>query len=255
MPHASYFEVAVKDNRELGLALGKKFGENLRQKLDESAGSPDWAAQIAAGISYLTFTETVFPQYIQELKGYAEGAGVPFEALWALSLEDELWGVEAEKCTSVVTNRGKLIGHTEDWLKDSQDDLSVLKKTVGGLTVLELYYRYTLGGQAASINSHGVVQLVSTLTHAGHQIGIPRNVIARWLADSADPAGDIEKLAKLRRSLGYGHTLVEQTGELWSVECTAKEQLATRPKIPYVHTNHYLTELRKAEAKIGRAHV
>ncbi len=251
MSHASYFEVAVKDHRELGLALGQRFGENLRQELDKRADSPDWTAQIAAGMSYLTFTEIAFPQYIQELKGYAEGAVVPFEALWAWSLEDELWGVTAEKCTSVVTNRGKLIGHTEDWLAESQNDLWVLKKTVGGFTMLELYYQHTLGGQSAGVNSHGYVQLVSTMQHGGGQIGIPRNVVARWLAETADPAGDLEKLSKLRRSLGYSHTLVSAAGELWGVECTAKEQMVTRPKIPYVHTNHYLTELRREEANDG----
>lgn len=251
MPHSSYFEVVAKDNRELGLALGRRFGENLRRELDKREGSPDWAAQVAAGMAYLTFTETVFPQYIQELKGYAEGAGVPFEALWAWSLEDELWEATAEKCTSVVTNRGRLIGHTEDWLAESQDDLWILKKTVGGFTMLELYYQHTLGGQAASINSHGYVQLVSTMQHGDGQIGIPRNVVARWLAETADPTADFEKLSKLRRSLGYSHTLVSATGELWSVECTVKEQTVTRPKVPYAHTNHYLTELRRAEANNG----
>ncbi len=248
MPHASYLEVTAGSNRELGLALGRRFGESLRRELKERSGSLPGVAEVAAGRAYLTFTATAFPQYIQELEGYAEGAEVPFELLWARSLEDELWGMRAEKCTSVVTNRGKLIGHSEDWLPDSQDGLWILKKTIGGLTILELYYQHTLGGQAVSINSRGFVQLVNTLWPRDRQLGIPKNVIARWLSETADPVGDLEKLAKLRRSGGYSHTLVSREGKVWNVECTARNQLVTRPRLPYVHANHYLTELKVREA-------
>lgn len=36
-------------------------------------------------------------------------------------------------------------------------------------------------------------------------------------------------------------------GKIWNIECSAKEQRLTSPSSPFVHTNHFLTELRKLE--------
>jgi len=247
MPHSNYFVVKAKDNHELGLALGLQFGDLLRQYLGKVSKSKDWGERVAAGLPYLTFAETAFPQYIQELKGYAEGANVPSEELWVLSLGDDLQkNTSLGRCTSVVTNQGKLIAHNEDWPGGSKEDICVLKKTVGNITIFELYYYWeALGGSAASINSCGYIQLVNSLNHSDSQIGIPRGIIARWLSETVNPDEDLEKLSGLRRSRGYSHTLVSRSGEIWNVECTAKEQVLGRPKIPFVHTNHYLTGLSR----------
>jgi hypothetical protein len=38
-------------------------------------------------------------------------------------------------------------------------------------------------------------------------------------------------------------------GAIWSIECSARRQSLSRPATPFVHTNHYLTDLKELESE------
>ena len=120
--------------------------------------------------------------------------------MWTVALDDELGGGR-EKCTTIITNSGRLINHNEDWEVGSEDRLCVVRKTVGRLTTLELFYKNTVGGNAVGINSRGFVHAVNEM-HAEKRLGVPRDLIARWLADSSSPEKDFWRFARMRRSSG-----------------------------------------------------
>ncbi|QEG32948.1 C45 family autoproteolytic acyltransferase/hydolase [Bythopirellula goksoeyrii] len=240
MTHKNYFEIEADNTYELGLQKGKLFGESLLQSLNEERKGKVWSEYVRRSREYLTPTEKVFPELVAELKGYAHGAGTSFEELWTLNLLDELTQDVQEKCTTFVTNNGFLVAHNEDWSADAEDELCVLKRTIGDATTLELFYVNTLGGNAISINSHGILQAINSLNHYDHQMGIPKCVVARWLSDTSAPERDLEMLGRLRRASGFHHVIVNSLGNVWSVECSAKSHIITTPAIPFVHTNHYL---------------
>ena len=243
-----YYEIIAKDYYELGLKKGELFGDFLRESIEFQKQEYPWNVKLLSRLEpYLKITKKIFPHLVEELQGYAEGAGVPFSDLWLLNLEDELQETEIDKCTSIATNNGLLIAHNEDWDAESELSICVLKKTIGSLTILELFYLNTLGGNSVSINSHGYVQTINTLTHADKQIGVPRNIIARWLSETQSPEDDYYKLANIKRSSGYNHNIVSVNGTIWNIECSAKKQNLTIPECPFVHTNHFLTELCKLE--------
>jgi hypothetical protein len=195
----------------------------------------------------LDITYRSFPGLISEMRGYAEAAGVSFRDAWLLSLEDELFLRQAGRCSTLVANQGKLMAHNEDWDEKAQDAICVLKKSLNGLSIFELFYMNTLGGNAVSVNSHGIAQAVNTLTHADMQTGVPRNVIARWLSETGSPEADYINLKNVPRASGYSHTLISRDGAIWNIECSAREQRLCRPAAPYVHTNHYISELSRLE--------
>jgi hypothetical protein len=114
-----------------------------------------------------------------------------------------------------------------------------------------LFYVNSLGGNAISINSHGFVHAVNSLAHGDHQIGVPRNMVARWLSGTKSPENDFWSLARLPRSSGYHHSIVSVDGRIWSIESTATRQTITKPTSPFVHTNHFLTHLAKYESEDG----
>lgn len=66
-------------------------------------------------------------------------------------------------------------------------------------------------------------------------------MIGRFLSESADPHGDVEKVRALKRSSGYAHNLVTIAGNVLAVESTAAELTAFTPQLPYTHTNHYMS--------------
>jgi hypothetical protein len=245
--HRNYYELEADNNRELGLRRGELFGESLRRTLQERRRYRDWLGVVARAKPYLEPSEAAFPQFIEELRGYAEAAGVEFNELWALSLEDEVSDDRSDRCTTVVTNHGSLVAHNEDWDEDAENYICVVRKRVGDLRSFELYYLNTLGGNAISINSNGYIHAVNSLTHTDTQVGIPKNIIARWLSETSAPDADFEQLTKLKRASGFHHTIVSLDGRVWSIECSATKQTLVRPDLPFVHTNHFLTELKQFE--------
>jgi hypothetical protein len=247
--HKNYYELEADTYVELGKRRGEMFGAFLRKTLDRRRRRRDWNDVVRRAAAYLDISSETFPQYVDELKGFAEAANTRFEELWALSLEDEVTDDGYERCTTIVTNHGSLVAHNEDWDEDTEDLICVVKKRVGDLRSFELYYLNTLGGNAISINSNGYVHAVNSLTHTDRQIGVPKNLVARWLSETKSPEQDFQKLEKLKRASGYHHTIVSLDGRIWSIECTATRQLLQRPTAPFIHTNHFTTELRAFEGR------
>ncbi len=254
MTHKNYFEIKADTYRELGASQGKLFRAYVQAALVEKKAltTVPWNDIVVQAKPYLEATSAVFPKLIEEAQGYAEGAQVPFSDLWLLLCEDELEDDDAEKCTTIVTNEGALLSHNEDWTPAAEDYICLLRKTVAGFTILELHYIGTLGGNAVSINSHGVVQSINSLTHADGRVGVPRNMIARWMSQTSDPDRDFARMKTIRRAAGYHHGLLNTKRQLWSIECSAKRQKLRRPKFPFVHTNHYQTELEVLEHDDGQ---
>lgn len=250
MNHTNYFVFKADNNYDLGLLLGAHFKDALQTKMSRIVRDEAWSLKLKRAGEYLAITKEYFPQYVAEIEGYAKGADVDFVELWTRSLEDEFSYYQEDHCTSIVTNNGKLISHNEDWAKDAADEICVIQKTVGGITILELNYFNTLGGNSASINSFGYTHLINTLTHSDWQLGVPRNVIARFMSETKDPVKDFERLESTKRATGYNHNIISRDGHIWNIESNSKEQVLLEPNSPFVHTNHYLSEqLKPREAE------
>lgn len=248
MQHKNYYAFTAKTNYDLGLQMGGTF-KNVANNSLKKRRTTDWKSRRSLSQGFLQITVKYFPEYIQELKGYAKGADIDFIDLWIMSLEDELnpFLDTTEKCTFGVTNRGKLLFHNEDWEADAKDSVCVVQKTVDNLTILELYYYNTLGGCSVSVNSHGFVHSINSLSHKDKQVGVPRNVIARWFSETDNPQKDFEKMKTIRRSSGYNHNIVSKNGNIYNIESSATKQILTLPSAPFTHTNHYLTKLEVEE--------
>jgi hypothetical protein len=247
MKHLHYYQVKAQTHFELGSKLAQLFKapslqlySSILDKIPSQKEAHIWAQK------HLQPTEEQFPQYIEELRGYASGLGVDFGSFWLTFLTEEL-NIYPEKCTSCYSHDGLIIGHNEDFLPYFENTISLVEKTLGNMNVFEIYYYNSLGGSACSINSNGYVQTINTLHHADQQIGVPRNVIARWLSETIDPKNDFKKLLNIKRSMGYSHTLCDLKGEIVNIESTAHESCFVHVTPPYIHTNHYLSDLSKYE--------
>ena len=253
--HNCYKEFKAENNYELGRQMGAAFKAEAQGAVKTLKQDPSCGLKIERSKPYLEFTQKHFPQYIEELEGYAESAEIDFQNLWILSLEDELSFCPSDKCSSAITNQGRLVLHNEDWEAGLENIISVVKKTIGTLTILELYYQNTLGGNSFSINSNGFTCTVNSLSHSDWQPGLPHNVIARWLSETADPEADFKKLENLPRATGSNYIFANRDGKIWNMECSAKKQILTTPSSPFVHTNHYLSDgLKESETKTKADH-
>ena len=246
MVHLNYFIVEASDNYQLGLKLGEMFGEQAQGVIEKRKKEHDWYLKIEKAELCLVATKEYFPRYVREIEGYAVGANVEFLNLWAVSLENDLNTLD--HCTTVITNAGKIIMHNEDWDAGAENQICVLKKTVGTLTVLELFYYNTLGGNAISINSNGFVSSVNSLTHSDRGRGVSRNAISRWLSEIND-LKYLNPLHYVKTCGGDNYNIVHgKNFSVWNLENSATSVALREINPPFVHTNHHLSSLECFEA-------
>lgn len=249
--HENFFTFAAEDNYELGCMMGAEFSDPARRIFLSRSREATWETEKSKAAKYLAPTRAHFPYHVRELEGYAKGANMDFSDLWTLSLEDEAQEESSDRCTTVITNGGKLICHNEDWDKGSENSLCIVRKEIVDLSILELYYFNTLGGNSISINSNGFITAVNSLSAADARTGIPRNVIARIISETRDPDADIEKFKNIPRASGDNYNIIHREGKIWNIESTAERLQANNPASPFAHTNHYLTELKAYEVDDG----
>lgn len=240
MIHKNYHTFKANSNYDLGFLEGQKFSKEAHDAISASK-SYNWEERLATGQKTVEITNKYFPQYIQELKGYAKGADVEFLDLWTISIEYDSEIDKEGRCTNIITNGGKLIGHNEDAEGAGEENsFCIIKKTIQDLTTLEIFYYNSLGGSTVGVNSFGYVQSINTLLFTKTKLGIPKNVIARYLLETKNPDEDFEKVMGLPRSSGYNHNVVRKDGKIWNLELTADDGILVKPVSPFVHTNHCL---------------
>jgi hypothetical protein len=246
MTHEHFYRFEAKDNAELGRQMGEIFSKQADEAIVETKENIRWEQGKGRAAQILEFQNKYFPKYTEELRAYADGAGVDFLDLYAVSLEGEIYNKIQDHCTTIVTNHAFLLAHNEDWDKGSERKICVVEKKIGELTILELFYYNTLGGNSVSINSNGFVVAVNSLTSKNFKLGLPRNVIARAFSETKNL---IEGFENMPRGGGYNFNILDSSGEFWNIEYDSENYAMTRPKIPFSHTNHYLDDrLKKGEA-------
>lgn len=240
MTHKNFFTFKAGTNYNLGFLMGKRFS-NEAQKAVLTTGKDNWENKLNMGKKLLNITKKYFPQFIDELKGYAAGAGVNFLDLWTISIEADAETDNSAKCTNIITNEGKLIGHNEDAEKIGlENSICIVKKTLRDITTLEIYYYNTLGGNSVGVSSFGYAHTLNTLFFTGNKLGIPKNVIARYLLETNNPDKAIKKVLDFPRASGYNHNIISKDGKIWNLELTADKGVLTNPTSPFVHSNHCL---------------
>ena len=115
-------------------ARGQQQGEGARAQILRSvnayrellprAVNLEWERALGEARKFLPYGEAAFPHFVEEMRGIAQGAGVPFDTVWMLSCYEGLIDVhpEAWGCTSVAVrddctaNGHVLLAHNEDWV-------------------------------------------------------------------------------------------------------------------------------------------
>ncbi len=245
-------------HREMGQQIGEARRENVQhsienaRKLLEQAYSElelTWdGAQIQAR-KYLPFAQERYPKYVEEMQGIAEGANVPCEELVVLNVMEAVTmdALHLTRCTSMAVNDERtadghvLAAHNEDWVPDDENDVFVIHATPNDEPP---YLSMTYGGLIANVgfNAYGIAQLIDTVYPNDSRIGIPRLVVARAILAAKTPGGAISRALIPHRAAGYNHLIVHESGEIYSVEVSARRFSIINNLDGYTaHTNNYLS--------------
>ncbi len=224
--------------------------ENARRLIDETYDTfeLDWKGALIQAKKYLPFAQERYPQYVDEMLGMAQGAGVSADDLAVLNAMEAVTmdALHLTKCTSMAVSEERtadghvLAAHNEDWLPEDEanvylihaepeKDPPFLAMTYGGLL------------PNIGINAYGIAQFCDSVHPTDSRIGLPRIFVSRAVLSAANPETAIRYMLVSQRAAGYNHLLVHESGELYSIEVSAR-----RFAIHYgengqiVHTNHFL---------------
>lgn len=243
-------------HREIGRQVGEAARERIRRSvayyeehIEWLAGMP-FAAAEARTLPLLRRAERELPQYVDELRGMAEGAGVSFEKLLVLNCGEEVLcaadpGAAAplrppDHCTCLaVSAPGRtIVGHNEDWIEADVENMVVLSLTMPDGTRI-----CSLTGAAylpmCGVNSHGIAFYGNTLYARDERPGVPNGFKHRWLLEAATRAEADARARMPGRARGSNHLNAQAGGAIWDVEVSAERAVTIEADGWLVHTNHF----------------
>ncbi|OGO12024.1 MAG: hypothetical protein A2Y53_02900 [Chloroflexi bacterium RBG_16_47_49] len=244
-------------HREIGRQIGEAYRENIQHHLENTRElitctygtlELDWPGARMQGRKYIPFAQERFPQYVEEMFGLSEGANVDFDdvgvvnALEAVTID----ALHLSKCTSMAlseTNTADghvLIAHNEDWIPEDEPDVFLIHAEPDDEPP---FLAMTYGALLPNIgfNAFGIAQCCDSVYPNDSRIGIPRLFVSRAVLAAKTPAEAIRRTLIPRRAAGYNHLLAHESGEIYSVEVSARKFAIIYAQDGYmVHTNHYL---------------
>jgi isopenicillin-N N-acyltransferase-like protein len=239
--------------------IGRQIGEESRDVIARALARYEVRFPVLAGMTftaaveaarpYLRPAEEYLPDAVDELRGIAEGAGVPFEQLLALNCSEEttcaadwVWPPAEGHCTSFAFVAGgrTVAGHNEDWYPDDIDALVVRRTRVRGgaehISVGPAYYLPITG-----VTARGFSSAANTVYCRDERVGVPNNVVLAGVLE----AGGIDDAAALitgaERARGSNHLFADVTGRILDVETSATRLARMDGGACFAHTNHYVS--------------
>jgi isopenicillin-N N-acyltransferase-like protein len=185
-----------------------------------------------------------YPEYIEELHGYSEGSGVPFDTLWAMQF-DEFGGKKG--CTDIAVNG--------DWTKDDcvyaahNNDVSPGAAKLMTITRVKPkdepgFIGLCYGGlnPECGMNSAGISLTGNFLAQNDTRLGIPKDLAVRKVLRETNIYDALKAGLPEGRGNSYNNIVSDPSGEIYSLEGSATAFEAIYAEDGWlVHTNHYLS--------------
>jgi len=249
-------------HREMGQQIGEACRkqvqhsvENAHVLIDQSYNTLEltWDGAKIQASKYLPFAEERYSQYVDEIRGMAAGANVSFDDLMVVNAMEAVAmdALHLTRCTSFAVNEQRtadghvLLAHNEDWIPEDENDVYVISAKPNDDPP---FLAMTYGGLLPNVgfNAYGIAQAIYTVYPNDSRIGIPRLVVARAVLASHRISGALGRTLVHHRAAGYNHLIAHESGEMYSVEVSARRFDILHGTDGYMtHTNHYLSPTMK----------
>lgn len=247
--------------RQIGVAAGPVLRAMHRETLAEFG--PRWPALLDLTGPFRDATARHLPHVLAEIRGCADGSGLPFADLFLMSIEELLYeevrgteadplrlapGERAKGCSDIAaappaTADGHIwLAHNNDLGPGSRDQLfvthfrvddqpEVLAVTVGGLFI------------SIGFNNAGLALTGNQLNANDSRSGVPRLLAVRHILAQTDLPAALDAALLPARASSYNNILSSADGRIVNVEGSASSAAlgwadATGGSVG--HTNHYL---------------
>ena len=250
-------------NYEVGKQIGLHFNKEIASAhfgLKNLLGAVKGIVQSAPDVFYDPFVEAsqnIFPDYMDELHGMADGAGITFKDLMLPSLFMEIFYLYNELtgkkvfdlnsnlgCSTVAYSKnGSLyLAHNEDLFTSFINSMYVIKMSVPGKPQIHsLCYPGMLVGMAPSMNEAGIVQTGNDICGLHIEQSVPMVFHFRSVLDavSIDDAVGRASIPQRARTMTHNIGSFEEK-KIVSIEASPLKNEKYDVSDFYVHTNHFI---------------
>lgn len=245
---------------QIGAAHGEARREQIRAYVDRFLGFllksaavslteetlwSKWAAQVA-------INQSEAPALVEEMRGIARGAAVPFERIFLLNslldlnsfrylqLAQHFAGCSTFAVVSEAGTGKTLLGQTYDMPEFHQDYLTMLRlRPAQGPRQLVFTFAGIVG--AAGMNEAGIGVNINYLSPLDVGLGRLHSVVVRQILAGSQLADALTPAVVPPRAGGAHFLIADRDGNVVSIETTAKRHSVFYPEGNAIgHTNHYL---------------
>ncbi|PGG97564.1 isopenicillin-N N-acyltransferase [Blastomyces parvus] len=258
---------------EIGLQHGEHARKQIAGSLEFYEGlfkrrcSMDWPQVCEAAVKFVPFLETAFPGYLQEMRGIAQGAGVPVESILALNVRTEIaYGMFNDGCTALSwkSKEDSFLAQNWDWESEQSSNLLTLRiRQTTTSTPAPTIHMITEAGIIGKIglNSHGVGVTLNAIKAAGVDFGkLPTHLALRAVLDSVSRDDAVEKLERYGVAAACNIIVADRTGGI-GLECSARDvvrlEMGEREEDGggdvagvVTHSNHFIRPHLDTEGKV-----
>lgn len=239
---------------EMGREIGRKcasravvYRKAIANSIAHSTGR-DWNAATARARLHLPYAEEFYPDFVDEIRGYSEGAKMPFDDAFTMCAHELLSLGGFRGCTDIVANDhvtldgNVLVAHNEDWSSDCVDTVVLLHaKPKGKPEFFTTSYAGLL--PSCGMNSAGISLTGNALEPNDTRLGIPKIFPCRKVMEARRIGEALEYAMPAARASSYNNIVCDKNGEMYSLEGSATDCAWFYALDGYlVHTNHYTAE-------------
>ncbi len=245
-------------------AIGRAIGETLRDGLQAVAESHrtgverdlGWARAMDIAAALLPHAEAAVPLCVAELRGMAEGSGVPFETLLSMNALQETrfliraasgLGADDEGCTSLAVSGGATAGGGT--LLAHNEDAGTIRRALPYVVRARPTGRPAFVGFAYSglllyqgLNDRGIGSVGNALSFADIRPGTPKLLAYRDVLDATFLEDAIRRTQRPGRANGNNHLVANADGDIYDAEVSATRAALIPGRETLAHTNHVIDD-------------
>ena len=240
--------------------MGRQFGEQARDRV--RAYSEMWLGKASArsGLSrdqllaqmtgFVRAIEAYAPHLAEEVRGVAEGAGIPEMEAFSIQVRMELLhaGPPPPSCTTFAltgahtATGGTIVGQNVDLDAEVEDFGLILKMKPDDAPAVLMYVSPGLVSYVG-LNESGLAVHGNLLNAPGWRAGFPRYLLTRLMLEESTVADALEAGLRPRRASSRNLIVGDATGNIADLELTVDDHRVLRSDDGVlVHTNHYLAD-------------
>ena len=239
---------------EMGKEVGRKcasravvYRKSIADTIAHCTGH-DWKAASARARLHLPYAEEFYPDFVDEIRGYSEGAKISFDDAFTMCCHELLSSRGFRGCTDFVANDhvtldgNVLAAHNEDWSSDCLETVVFLHAKPKGKPE---FFTASYAGLVPScgMNSAGISSTGNALEPNDVRLGIPKMFPVRKIMEARRIGEALEYAMPADRASSYNNIVCDKNGEMYSLEGSATDCAWLYALDGYlVHTNHYTAE-------------